>query len=106
MLNNLARAVEYRQGGSTLEKTATTFKIGESTLKEWVKRYKESGEIKNKPLNRTHKKIDPKELECFDTWPARISTSFCLRVPRINSLVRSAILPASTGFLYFVIHTM
>jgi len=59
------RAVEFRMEGNTLEKTAKVFKIGESTLKEWVRRYKESGEIKNKPLNRTHKKIDPKRLESF-----------------------------------------
>jgi transposase len=59
------RAVEYRLEGNSIEKTAKTFKIGESTLKEWVRRYKESGEIKNKPLNRPHKKIDPKELELF-----------------------------------------
>ena len=64
-----------------LGKTAKTFKIGESTLKEWVKRYKESGEIKNKPLNRPHKKIDPKELECFveknpDAYLVEIAENF------------------------------
>jgi transposase len=59
------RAVEYRLEGNSIERTAKTFKIGESTLKEWVRRYKEIGEIKNKPLNRTHKKIDPNALELF-----------------------------------------
>jgi len=59
------RAVEYRLEGNTVEKTSKVFKIGESTLKAWVRRYKESGEIKNKPLNRTHKKIDPKKLELY-----------------------------------------
>ena len=59
------RAVEYRLEGNTIEKTAKVFKIGESTLKTWLGKYKESGEIKNKPLNRPHKKISPKKLEAY-----------------------------------------
>jgi len=75
------RAVEYRLEGNTIEKTAKTFKIGESALKSWVRRYKESGEIKNKQLNRTHKKIDPKELELFvenhpDAYLAEMAEAF------------------------------
>lgn len=59
------RAVEYRKEGNTLAATAKTFKVGTTTLKRWEKLYDETGEVKNKPLNRPHKKIDPKELEEF-----------------------------------------
>lgn len=42
----------------------------------------------------------------FDTCPAKISTLFPLRMPRISSLVLFAICPVSTAFRYFAIHTI
>jgi len=59
------RAVEYRKEGHTLGETAQIFKIGTTTLKKWSKKYDETGEVKNKPLNRTFKKIDPAKLEGY-----------------------------------------
>jgi transposase len=59
------RAVEYRMEGHTIEETVKTFKICASSLREWTKKYKETGEIKNKVLTRKHKKIDPAELEAY-----------------------------------------
>ena len=59
------RAVGYRKEGHTIDETCKIFKIGSTTLKTWVKRYEETGEIKDKPLNRTHKKIDPVKLEAY-----------------------------------------
>ena len=59
------RAVEYRKEGNTLEETANIFKVSISTLRGWIKKYEETGEIKNKPLNRPHKKIDPIALEAY-----------------------------------------
>ena len=61
------RAVEYRKEGHTIKETCTTFKIGETTLKTWVKKYDETGEIKDKPLMRTFKKVDPVRLEAYIT---------------------------------------
>lgn len=82
------RAVEYRKEGHTIEETAKIFKIGTATLKDWVKKYDKTGEIKNKPIVRKHKKIDPVELkaymekypdaflseiaEKFDCWPSAV----------------------------------
>jgi len=57
------RAVEYRKEGHTIHQTCKTFKIGETTLKRWVKKYDETGEIKDKPHKRTFKKINPAKLE-------------------------------------------
>ena len=59
------RAVEYRKEGHTIEQTCKTFKIGSTTLKSWTKKYNETGEIKDKSLNRTYKKIDPIKLEAY-----------------------------------------
>lgn len=59
------RAVEYRKEGHTIEKTAKIFKIGETTLKKWTKKYDKTGEIKDKPLARKHKKIDPVKLAAY-----------------------------------------
>ena len=56
------RAVEYHKEGHTIERTCKTFKIGETTLKRWVKKYDTTGEIKDKPPKRTYKKIDPSKL--------------------------------------------
>lgn len=59
------RAVEYRKEGHTIEETSKTFKIGTSTLKTWVKKHDETGEIKDKPLERRYKKVDPIKLEKY-----------------------------------------
>jgi len=86
------RAVEYRKEGHTQEATAKVFKIGVTTLKQWEKKYNETGEIKNKPLNRTHKKIPPKELEKFveehpDAYLEEIAAAFGC----VESAVRQAL---------------
>jgi len=46
---------------------------------------------------------------CMWSWitcPLIISTSFALQISRIKERVFSAIIPVSTFFLYFVIHTI
>ena len=57
------RAVEYRKEGNTIGQTCKTFKTGETTLKRWVKKYNATGEIRDKPPERTFKKIDPAKPE-------------------------------------------
>jgi len=59
------RAEEYRNEGHTLEETTKVFNISISTLRTWETKYKATGEIKNKPLQRPHKKIDPQVLEVY-----------------------------------------
>jgi len=64
------RAVEYRKEGHTLKETAKTFKIGTTTLKTWIRKYDETGEIKDDPPKHTFKKIDPAKLEQYvDEYP-------------------------------------
>ena len=52
----------YLKSEDTIEETAKIFGVGKTTLQSWVKRYKESGNLENKPLNRSFKKVDPEKL--------------------------------------------
>jgi transposase len=56
------RAVFYRETHSQKE-TCDAFGVSASALKEWQKKYKETGSLENKPLNRTWWKIDPQKLK-------------------------------------------
>ena len=57
------RVVENKLEGNTLERTSETFKVSPSTIKTWLKQYRESGHLEKKELNRPHKKIDPAKLK-------------------------------------------
>ena len=86
------RAVEYRKEGNTLEETAKVFKIGTTTLKQWIKKYEETGEIKNKPLNRPHKKIDPVALEAYvEKYPDAYLEEIAKAFGCVESAIRKAL---------------
>lgn len=59
----IKRVIEYRKEGHTLEETGKTFKIAVSTIQRWENQLKEKGDLENKPLNRTFKKINPERLK-------------------------------------------
>ena len=56
------RAVQYRMEGHKIEETSKTFKIGTTTLKKWEKEYKATGDLSNKPLKRSPKKVCPSKM--------------------------------------------
>ena len=58
-------AVAYYEEGHTLIETGKIFKVGKSTVSAWVKKKKETGDLSNKPLNRSFKKIDPEKLKAY-----------------------------------------
>lgn len=58
-------AVAYREAGHTLAETAKIFGVSPSTIYAWNKRKKETGNLNNKPLNRSFKKIDPEKLKAY-----------------------------------------
>ena len=58
-------AVNYHLSGHTLEETSKIFGAGKSTICGWTKKYKETGDLTNKPLNRSFKKIDPEKLKQY-----------------------------------------
>ena len=41
------------------------FKVGLTAMKRWKKQYSETGNLANKPLHRSHKKIDPAKLSAY-----------------------------------------
>lgn len=59
------RAVKYYKSGHTLKETSEIFGAGINTISQWVKKYKETGGLSNKPLKRGFKKIDPEKLVLF-----------------------------------------
>ncbi len=59
------RVNEYLDEGHTWSEVQKTFKISLTTISSWRKKYKETGEVKNKPLCRTFKKLDPDKLKDY-----------------------------------------
>ena len=59
------RAVSYRLEGHTITETNRIFGIGTDTLNRWLRQYRETGDLSEKPLNSTFRKIDPKELKKY-----------------------------------------
>jgi len=51
------RIIKYRQEGHTLKETSEVFKVLILTIGEWENKLEEEGDLKNKPLNRTFKKM-------------------------------------------------
>ncbi len=43
------RTIEYRQAGHTLEETHQIFKVSRSTIQEWEKQQKETGDLEPIP---------------------------------------------------------
>jgi hypothetical protein len=54
-------AVKYRETHTERE-TCEVFEVSAGALKKWRKRYKETGNLQNKTLNRKWRKIDPEKL--------------------------------------------
>jgi len=59
------RAVKYYISGHTLKETGEVSGAGINTISQWVKKYKETGDLSNKLLKRGFKKIDPEKLILF-----------------------------------------
>ena len=57
------RVANYRLSGHTIKEICEVFGIGNDTVSKWVKQYKETGDLLNKPLNRGCKKTDPETLK-------------------------------------------
>ena len=59
------RVVAYLGEGHTLENTKKVFKVSISTIRSWKKQLDELGHLKNRPLDRPFKKIDPEKLSAY-----------------------------------------
>ena len=58
-------AVTYKKAGNSYEDTGKVFGVSASTVHRWVRQYEETGDLSNKPLNRSFKKIDPEKLKAY-----------------------------------------
>ena len=58
-------AVKYYQEGHTYMDTGKVFNVSYGTVYLWVKKFRETGDLSNKPLNRGVKKIDPEKLRTY-----------------------------------------
>jgi len=59
------RVVVYLLEGHTQESAKKVFKVGISAMRRWQRQFNEHGHVKNKPLNRPYKKIDPEKLSAY-----------------------------------------
>ena len=75
------RTIEYRQAWHTLEETHQVFKVSISTIREWEKQRKETGDLGKKKLHRSFRKIDPEKLKAYvaehpDAYQSEIAKAF------------------------------
>lgn len=91
------KAVAYRLKGHTVAETSRIFEIGTDTLNRWVRQYKGTGDLSDKPLNRRFKKIDPEKLKQYvkehpDATQKEMAEYFGCSAPSIcNALKRNKI---------------
>ena len=75
------RTIEYRQAGHTLEETHQVFKVSKTTIREWEKRLKETGNLEKDELHRSFRKIDPEKLKAYvaehpDAYQSEMAEAF------------------------------
>ena len=60
------RAVQYcLESGAACADAAKIFGVGRSTVQSWRQQYEETGDLSDKPLKRSFKKIDPEKLRAY-----------------------------------------
>ena len=87
------RTIEYRQAGHTLEQTHQVFKVSISTIREWEKRLKETGDLEKNELHRNFRKIDPEKLKAYvaehpDAYQSEMAEAFGCSESGIRDVLR------------------
>lgn len=59
------KVLEHIDKGHTIEETHKLFGVGTTTIKEWKKLRRETGELENRPLDRKSRKICPERLKAY-----------------------------------------
>ena len=57
--------MEYLDRGNSQRKTRETFHISMATINKWRRKYEQTGEIKDAPARRKHKKLPPEALRTY-----------------------------------------
>jgi len=87
------RVIEYRQAGHTLKEMHEIFQVSIGAIQKWEKRLTETGEIKNKPVKRPFKKLDPERLKTYienhpDAYLKEIAEEFGCSAPAVLKALR------------------
>lgn len=91
------RAVKYRKEGHSLKQTSEIFGVGQSTVRDWEKKYEETGSLANKELHRPAKKLPLEALAAYvaehpDAYQREIAEAFgCSDVAVSKALKRLGI---------------
>lgn len=56
------KVIEYLSKGNSQRQAQKVFGVSRSALKAWQKKYKQTGDLKDKELCRKFKKLDPEKL--------------------------------------------
>ena len=59
------KVLKYISKGHTVQEAHAVFEAGTTTIHAWKKLQLETGSLEKRPLERTHKKIDPVELKAY-----------------------------------------
>jgi len=59
------KVIEYLGDGHSQREARDSFHISLSAINKWSQQYERTGEMKNKPLNRSFKKLDPEKLKAY-----------------------------------------
>ena len=86
-------AVIYRLQGHTLKETGQVFGVSVSAVREWVRKYQETGDLSDRPPRRRIKKIDPARLRAYvrahpDQTQAEIAAVFGCRKQAISKAMK------------------
>jgi transposase len=59
------KVVEFLSKGNSQRKATEVFGICLDTVSRWYQKYRDTGSLANKPLERSFKKIDPDKLSAY-----------------------------------------
>ena len=59
------RVIEYLREGHTQEETSAIFKVGTTTIKEWLALLSETGSLEKRPLKRVASKFESEKLNAY-----------------------------------------
>jgi len=81
--------LEFIDKGNTQEAAHKLFGVGTTTIKEWKKLKRETGNLEARPLNRKGRKICAKELEayiaeCPDSYQSETAEHFGCTQPAVH----------------------
>ena len=59
------RVINFVKEGHTLKETSAIFKVGTTTIKRWRSLFRETGNVRKKPLNRSARIYNSKKLATY-----------------------------------------